>query len=81
LPSTTSARRTGLVTSVWIAPEPISPESVSTGVSTAIMIIRKFTAYNPASTSVFQISLNDPTSPSLGPGMPCSPFKIPSCTK
>jgi len=43
LPKTTSQRWIGLATMVWMVPERISPESVSTEVSTVMMAVRKLT--------------------------------------
>ena len=48
-------RRMGLDASVCITPEAISPESVSTGISTAVITVRKFTPKRPASTNVVSI--------------------------
>jgi hypothetical protein len=44
LPSTISRRRIGRTATVWITPEAISPESVSTGRSTAVITVRRFAA-------------------------------------
>ena len=43
-PSRTAERRTGFETSVCMTPELISPDSVSTGSSTASSSVRKFAA-------------------------------------